>query len=322
MPQPRVVQPGSQPAQPPILVETFFRRQQPFDTFKHDESVDAKQRNIRAQAVILADQALQTMTPAPCRVAATPRPAMLGVMQLQDILFSQGFGTRRVCIGLIQQGHVRVPESGDPCLDPWSDWPTEGLHFEVMGQVWAYHAHAYLMLHKPAGHECSQKPSAWPSIYTLLPAPLRQRPQGAACGVQAVGRLDQDTTGLLLLSDDGRFIHRLSSPRHHVPKVYEVVCRHPVETSQITRLLQGVVLDDDPRPVRAAACEPLEGHGLRLTLTEGKYHQVKRMVAAVGNRVESLHRSRIGPLRLPADLSPGQWRWLTPEQVAGLTAKA
>lgn len=243
-------------------------------------------------------------------------------MQLQDILYSQGFGTRRVCMGLIQHGHVRVGPQGALCTDPYADWNEQELGFEVMGERWAYQAHAYLMLHKPAGYECSQKPSTWPSIYTLLAPPLRQRPQGAASGVQAVGRLDQDTTGLLLLSDDGRFIHRLSSPRHHVPKVYEVTCRHPVEAAQINRLLQGVVLDDDPKPVQAAACEPVGSHGLRLTLTEGKYHQVKRMLAAVGNRVQALHRSQIGGVRLPDDLKPGQWCWLSSEQVAALTTKA
>lgn len=243
-------------------------------------------------------------------------------MQLQEILYSQGFGTRRVCMGLIQQGHVKVGPMGVVCTDPYAEWEATALRFEVMGESWQYQAHAYLMLHKPAGYECSQKPSSWPSIYTLLPAPLRQRPQGAASGVQAVGRLDQDTTGLLLLSDDGRFIHRLSSPRHHVPKVYQVTCRHEVSSEQVQRLLEGVVLDDDPKPVRAAACAADGSHGVRLTLTEGKYHQVKRMLAAVGNRVEALHRSQIGTIPLPGDLKPGEWRWLTPEQVSALTTKA
>jgi 16S rRNA pseudouridine516 synthase len=243
-------------------------------------------------------------------------------MQLQEILYTQGFGTRRVCCGLVQQGRVQVGEDAIPCLDPVQEFKPEGLVFHVQGERWVCHALAYLMLHKPAGFECSQKPGAWPSIYTLLPSPLRSRPSGAASGVQAVGRLDQDTTGLLLLSDDGKFIHRLSSPKHHVPKVYEAVCKHEVTQDQVARLLQGVVLDDDPQPVRAAACEAMGTLSLRLTLTEGKYHQVKRMVAAVGNRVEALHRSRIGALELPADLAPGQWRWLTTDEVRQLTAKA
>lgn len=236
-------------------------------------------------------------------------------MPLQDILFTQGFGTRRVCAGLIQQGFVSIAQQMQ--ADPAIEFEASGLRFMVQGVPWEYHERAYLMLHKPAGTECSQKPTAWPSIYTLLPAPLRLRPQkGAVQGVQAVGRLDQDTTGLLLLTDDGKFIHRMSSPRHHVPKVYEVTTKHPLDDGQVGRLLEGVVLEDDPKPVRASACQTVAPHHLRLTLTEGKYHQVKRMVAAVGNRVEALHRSQIGGLALPADLAPGQWRWLSADDLA------
>jgi len=239
-------------------------------------------------------------------------------MELQELLYRQGFGTRRICAGLVQQGHVSV--EGLVVTDTGAEVEAhEGLAFTVRGEAWTYHAKAYLMLHKPAGIECSQRPSAWPSVYTLLPAPLRQRPsKGGTDGVQAIGRLDQDTTGLLLLSDDGTFIHRMSSPKHHVPKVYEVQGAHAFTPAQAQRLCAGVVLDDDPRPVRAAAAELVSGHHLRLTITEGKYHQVKRMVAAVGNRVAGLHRSCIGGLALPADLAPGQWRWLGPAELERL----
>lgn len=238
-------------------------------------------------------------------------------MQLQDILYSQGFGTRRVCAGLIQQGWVEI--AGVAETDASADVDIEGLVFVVQGRAWEFHDQAYVMLHKPSGTECSQKPSTYPSIFSLLPAPLRQRPQkGPVQGVQAVGRLDQDTTGLLLLTDDGQFIHRMNSPRHHVPKVYEVTTRHPLDQTHVARLLAGVVLDDDPQPVRAAACEIMTDHTLRLTLTEGKYHQVKRMLAAVSNRVEGLHRSRMGNLSLPADLAPGQWRWLSEADLEAL----
>lgn len=137
--------------------------------------------------------------------------------------------------------------------------------------------------------------------------------------LQAVGRLDQDTTGLLLLSDDGAFIHKMTSPRHHVPKVYEVTTKHPLDERQLARLLEGVVLDDDPRPVCAAAVEQVASHHLRLTLTQGKYHQVKRMLAAVSNRVEGLHRSAIGGLALDAAALPaGRWRWLSAAEVLAL----
>jgi 16S rRNA pseudouridine516 synthase len=242
-------------------------------------------------------------------------------MQLQEILFSQGFGTRRVCAGLVEQGHVRI--AGVVQDDPFAELDPQGLAYEVDGVEWPYHERAYLMLHKPAGYECSRKPSAWPGIHTLLPPPLRQRPvKGGQPGVQPIGRLDQDTTGLLLLSDDGTFIHRMSSPKHHVPKVYEVGTKHAVDAKQVQRLLDGVVLDDDPQPVRAAACEPTGECALRLTLTQGKYHQVKRMLAAVGNRVESLHRSRIGAVELPADLRAGEWRWLSSAEVSALSSRA
>lgn len=242
-------------------------------------------------------------------------------MQLQDVLYSQGFGTRRVCAGLVQQGRVQVLCAGlsEPvlCTDAAQEFEPVGLRFRVQGVDWPYQERAYLMLHKPAGTECSQKPSTYPSVYTLLPAPLRARPQkGAVQGVQAVGRLDQDTTGLLLLTDDGKFIHRMASPRHQVPKVYEVTVKHPLDDRQVQRLLAGVVLDDDPAPVRAAACEVVHAHLLRLTLTQGKYHQVKRMLAAVGNRVEALHRAQIGALVLPATLALGQWCWLGADDLA------
>ena len=232
------------------------------------------------------------------------------------------FGTRRVCAGLIQQSLVQVYGAGEGavaavCKEASAEFDATGLRFRVQGVDWPYFEKAYVLLNKPAGTECSQKPSTYPSIYTLLPSPLRLRPQKAAVqGVQAVGRLDQDTTGMLLLTDDGKFIHRMSSPRHHVPKVYEVTVKHPLDARQVERLLSGVVLDDDPKPVRAAACEAVSEFHLRLTLTEGKYHQVKRMVAAVSNRVEALGRSQIGGLALPADLAPGQWRWLSAADLA------
>ena len=224
-------------------------------------------------------------------------------MRLAQVLFSQGFGARRECEGLIASGHVAI--AGQVCDDPFHEFDPQGLVFSVRGEPWPYREKALIVLNKPPGYECSQKPKHHPSVMSLLPAPLRRRE------VQPVGRLDEDTTGLLLLTDDGALIHRLTSPKKHVPKVYEVGCKHGVAADQVQRLLEGVVLDDSPLPVRAAACEAIGEAGLRLTLLEGKYHQVKRMVAAVGNRVETLHRSAFGELVLPPDLARGQWRWLT-----------
>ena len=169
-------------------------------------------------------------------------------------------------------------------------------------------------MNKPAGHECSQKPKHHPSVYSLLPGPLRGR------GVQAIGRLDEDTTGVLLFTDDGALIHRLTSPKHHVPKVYEVGCKHPVDAPQVARLREGVLLHDENESVSAEACEQTGPAALRLTLVEGKYHQVKRMIAAVGNRVETLARSDFGGIRADA-LAPGAWRWLSDEEVAMVTRK-
>jgi 16S rRNA pseudouridine516 synthase len=229
-------------------------------------------------------------------------------MRIAQILFSQGFGSRRDCTGLLARGLVRV--AGRVVEDPHEDFEPQCLVFEVQGRAWPYQAKALLMLHKPAGYECSQRPKHHPSVLNLLPLPLRTR------GVQPVGRLDEDTTGLLLLTDDGALIHRLTSPRHHVPKVYQVGTKHPVDETQLQRLRDGVVLDDDPAPVRAAAAERTGDCALALTLTEGKYHQVKRMVAAVGNRVVYLHRSAFGSLQLTQDLAAGQWRWLAESALA------
>ena len=233
---------------------------------------------------------------------------------LSQILFSQGFGTRRRCATLIADGQVQV--AGVTQDDPLAELAVERLEFTVQGQTWPYHAKALVLLHKPAGYECSAKPRHHPSILSLLPAPLRER------GLQPVGRLDEDTTGLLLMTDDGSLIHRLTSPKHHVHKVYDVTCKHPLAADTVARLCSGVVLDDDPAPVRAVACEATGLSRLRMTLEEGRYHQVKRMLAAAGNRVESLHRSAFGVWPLPADLAAGQWRWASASQHSGSEAPA
>jgi 16S rRNA pseudouridine516 synthase len=231
-------------------------------------------------------------------------------MRWSQVLFSQGFGTRRECDALVLAG--LVSHGGRPVADPLDEVDTAALEFEVRGQSWPFREQALIVLHKPAGYECSQKPKHHPSVMSLLPSPLRLRQ------VQPVGRLDEDTTGLLLLTDDGALIHRLTSPKKHVPKVYEIETADAVTQQQIGELLRGVVLHDDPQPVRAAACEHIAERAMRMTLLEGKYHQVKRMVAAAGNEVVRLHRSRYGRLALPPDLAPGQWRWLVgPQAIIG-----
>ncbi|MFL9609119.1 pseudouridine synthase [Methylobacillus sp. Pita2] len=232
-------------------------------------------------------------------------------MQLERILHSQGFGSRKICRSLIRHGEVTV--NGEVCDFPFSEFDPENLNFTVRGEAWQFRAQAYLMLNKPAHYECSHKPQHHPSIFSLLPAPLLER------GVQSIGRLDEDTTGLLLLSDDGQFIHRMGSPKWKVPKVYEVTTKHPLDETQIASLLGGVHLLDEPAPVAALAAEVVGGHVLHLTLAEGKYHQVKRMLAAVSNRVEALKRIRIGGLALPDDLAPGEWRWLDADMLEAVS---
>lgn len=267
-------------------------------------------------------------------------------MNAVDLLYSQGFGTRRHCIALIEEGFFEINilhalqgtqflkftdpyEPINKCLQrgvtsptPESlddELPLEGLAYKVEGTVWNYHRNAYIMMNKPIGIECSQKPSNWPSVYTLLPFALRQRPRkGSPPGVQAVGRLDQDTTGLLLLSDDGQFIHKMSSPRHHVPKIYEVTTCDPLTHSVCEKLMNGVQLKDEYELVLAKRAVLTGECTLELTLTQGKYHQVKRMLAAAGHKVAQLHRAIIGNLSLPTDLKPGAWRWLSQSDIDAL----
>jgi 16S rRNA pseudouridine516 synthase len=231
-------------------------------------------------------------------------------MKLYRALQSQGFGSRKGCIALARAGAVAV--NGQPCDDPEAEVDPAGLELTLDGVTWPYREKAYVLMHKPAGYECSHHPRHHPSVFALLPPPLLQR------GVQCVGRLDQDTTGLLLFSDDGQFIHRMISPKKGVAKVYRAVCAEPVTDAMLEALRSGVQLNDEPAPIAALACDTLDETTLRLTLAEGKYHQVKRMIAATGNRVDRLHRESVGDYVLPADLPPGSWRWLGTDELRQL----
>ena len=232
----------------------------------------------------------------------------MAVLQTLDrILQSQGFGTRRECQQLCDYGLVTV--NGELIENPSTKLNPTGAMFTVDGQDWPYHERAYVALYKPADYECSMKPKHYPSVMNLLALPLRLRE------VQPVGRLDADTTGLLLFTDDGQFIHRCTSPKKMVPKVYAVTTKHPVDQATAEQLVKGVILNDDPDTVYAQACEVKGEHLLHLTITEGKYHQVKRMLAAVSNRVEALERIAIGQFQMPADWKIGSWHWLTSEQL-------
>lgn len=241
----------------------------------------------------------------------TYNPNMAKTLDLERILHRQGFGTRKMCRILIINEAVTV--NGMLCDDPDAQFTLDAqLHFTVHGEAWQYREHSYLMMHKPAHYECTHKTQFHPTIYSLLPAPLVAR------DVQCIGRLDEDTTGLILLSDDGQFIHKVSSPKHHVPKVYEVTCKHPIEDTQLAELLAGVKLADEDQVIAALDVVRISDQVILMTLAEGKYHQVKRMIAAISNRVEALKRIRIGEIPLPTDLQPGEWRWLTADELASL----
>ena len=228
---------------------------------------------------------------------------------IERILQNQGFGARKLCRILVRNGSVVV--NGSVCDDPDELFATEGLTLEVEGVegVWPFCDKAYILLNKPLGHECSSAPKHHPSVLALLPDPLRAR------DVQPVGRLDVETTGLLLLTDDGQCIHVLTSPKHAVPKVYRATLAEAADQSLCDKLLAGVLLKDEEETIAADACRLLEPQVLEMTITQGKYHQVRRMIAAAGNHVNALERTAIGNLVLPEDLAPGEWQWLDAEQM-------
>lgn len=233
----------------------------------------------------------------------------MGKLTLDRILQSQGFGSRKWCRELISDGEVTV--NGAPITDYRASFETAGLHFTVFEEEWEYREHVYLALNKPADFECSRKPSHHPGVLTLLPEQFTWR------DVQPVGRLDHDTTGLLLMSDDGAFIHAQSSPRRHVPKLYVATTFEPVTDDLIGQLLGGVQLHDEPAPLAAQTCRRIDEHKIEIVLEQGKYHQVKRMLAAAGNHCTALQRTCIGKLTLDMlDLEEGEWCYLEPEHLA------
>ena len=234
-------------------------------------------------------------------------------LSLEKLLKNQGFGSRKQCRIMIINEEITI--NGTMCDDPDAEFELENLSYTVKGEPWDYKEKSYLMMHKPSNYECSHKTQHHPTIYSLLPFPLVER------GVQCIGRLDEDTTGLILISDDGQFIHKMSSPKHKVPKVYEVTCKHPVSEAKLHALLQGVQLMDEDAPIAALDVKQISERVIHMTLAEGKYHQVKRMVAAISNRVEGLKRIQIGELKLPDDLKLGEWRWLSEEDLGKLTGK-
>jgi 16S rRNA pseudouridine516 synthase len=232
---------------------------------------------------------------------------------LERILQSQGFGTRKWCNELIAAGEVSI--AGETITDSRLIIETGGLVFKIFGEEWTYREHVYIALNKPANFECSRKASHHPGVLTLLPEQFTLR------DVQPVGRLDHDTTGLLLMADDGPFIHQQSSPKRHIPKVYVATTHDPVTPELVAKLLGGVKLHDEPAPLAAVTCRMLAERQMEIVLEQGKYHQVKRMLAAAGNHCVALCRSQIGGLKLDSlGLAEGKWCYLDRAQLALLTA--
>src|ERR1039457_469480 len=230
-------------------------------------------------------------------------------LTLDRILQSQGFGTRKWCSELVAAGEVSI--AGETIGDSRVAIETGGLVFKIFGKEWTYRKYLYIALNKPANFECSRKASHHPCVLTLLPEQFARR------DVQPVGRLDHDTTGLLLMSDDGPFIHAQSSPKRHIPKVYAATTHDPVTPELIAKLLAGVKLHDEPSPLAAVTCRMLAPHQLEIVLEQGKYHQVKRMLAAAGNHCVALRRSQIGGFELDAlGLAEGEWCYLDDAQLA------
>ena len=228
---------------------------------------------------------------------------------LERILQSQGFGVRKFCRSLVYSGSVKV--NGECSENPDEIFDVNDLNLEVKGfeGTWPVCEHAYILLNKPVGYECSRAPKHHPSVLSLLPAPLRER------DVQPVGRLDVDTSGLLLLTDNGQCNHVLTSPKHLVPKVYLATLAERASTTLCDQLLAGVLLKDESEILAAQSCRLLEPNRVEVTITQGKYHQVRRMLVAAGNHVQALTRISIGNLDLPENLAPGQWQWLDAVQM-------
>ena len=229
-------------------------------------------------------------------------------LSLDKILQSQGFGSRKGCRDLIEDGEVSID---GVVITKWkTEFDPQGLVFQIFDETWEYREKVYLVLNKPSGYECSRKPTHHPAVLTLFPQNMEWR------DVQPVGRLDHDTTGLLLLSDDGAFIHAQSSPKRHQPKTYIATTAEPVTNKLVADLLAGVQLIDEPAPIAALVANKVAENQIEIVLEQGKYHQVKRMLAAAGNHCSALSRVQIGGLKL-ADLAlaEGEWRYLTADEL-------
>lgn len=232
-------------------------------------------------------------------------------MKIVRHIANLGYGSRRQVQALFGQG--RVTDAAGAVL--YTDDPVDHDAIRIDGQPLDPAPGLCVLLHKPVGYTCSTRDSGR-LVYDLLPPRWRLRDPV----LSTVGRLDRDTSGLLLLTDDGGLLHRIISPKAQLPKVYEATLAQPLRGDEAAAFASGtLLLDNETRPLLPAALEVIEPRRVRVTLHEGRYHQVRRMFAAVGNHVSALHRSRIGGLSLEG-LAEGQWRVLDAADLARLFA--
>ncbi|MFZ5656032.1 MAG: pseudouridine synthase [Pseudomonadota bacterium] len=234
-------------------------------------------------------------------------------MKLLRAIANLGYGSRRQVQQMFREG--RITDATGEVL--YADDVRDLRDVRLDGEPLDPPPGLVLMLHKPVGVTCSTK-DAGRLVYDLLPPRFRLRDPM----VSTVGRLDRDTSGLLLMTDDGALLHRIISPRQHVPKVYEARLARDLRGDEAAIFASGtLMLESETTPLAPAALDVIDARHARLTITEGRYHQVRRMFAAVGNHVEALHRSHVGGLGL-GDLEPGRWRALDAAEVATIFAPA
>jgi 16S rRNA pseudouridine516 synthase len=231
--------------------------------------------------------------------------------RLDRLLANLGYGSRKDVQALIAGGKVvldgKILKDVGTKVAVTADLPDR---MTIRGRPVDPPAPLALIMHKPLGVVCSHKEDG-ERIYDLLP----KRWQIRDPGLSTVGRLDKDTSGLILITDDGDYLHRVISPKRHVPKTYLATLDRPLNGSEGALFAAGeLMLEGEEKPLLPAELAVIDPHRARLTITEGRYHQVRRMFAAVGNHVNELHRERIGGLVLPADLEPGQYRILPADE--------
>jgi 16S rRNA pseudouridine516 synthase len=222
-------------------------------------------------------------------------------MKLVKLIANLGYGSRKQVALMFREG--RITDASGEVL--YADDKVDHGDVRIDGEPLDPPPGMLLMLHKPVGYTCSTK-DAGHIVYELFPQRFMQR----SPILSTVGRLDSDTTGLLLLTDDGGLLHRIVHPKSKLAKVYEATLARDLQGNEAEIFASGkLMLQSEPTPLAPATLEVVGPRQARLTLTEGRYHQARRMFAAVGNHVETLHRSRVGGLTLD-DLAPGQWRML------------